>query len=576
MSNPVDAPPSERSARANSPNTEQEKCGVDTLVDSKMNTDVKGDQSADVQSPEGTALLSDQTKLERQENHHEAGAELPSVNNKLGAQATGQSEYCPQDNDFTPNPVYIRSTDSTSLEYWESVLDQCVPETRLNAPKPGKRDIYGVGSLVIKYGHNSLGSTGDYSFLDENEETAVGLAAEALPELQLPKYYLRTRIRGQDTLVRSRIPGASLDSIWSSLGPEQKLNFKRQAQDIARRIHLVKLDSSKPSYLVNIPQQEKCAKPHLEERDILLGGDSPSAAALGLAHNNLLPSNIIVDNGKIVGLVGWSHTGNFELSRCGRVHCEIRCKDEKRNLVPELWEGGVPWYDLYETIQDGQNLQAAHTEKESQPFVKAEETAATISVVPHLAKSEIFNFPTPQKITDLKQESVSRASSMDRSSPAPSVKPAPKKRAGASAMSKKGQAVRKPAAKKRKLNDTESVDGTTGSRRSSATPSVRGKGTTRRGRKQTSMSLAGSPAPEGSARGKSQEVDDDLEEDEDNSSEVFCICRRPDNHTWMIACDGGCDDWFHGKCVNMKQADADLIDKYICKILGLTALFFSV
>jgi COMPASS component SPP1 len=32
----------------------------------------------------------------------------------------------------------------------------------------------------------------------------------------------------------------------------------------------------------------------------------------------------------------------------------------------------------------------------------------------------------------------------------------------------------------------------------------------------------------------------------------------------MIGCDGGCDDWFHGDCVNMRQCDEDLVDKFIC------------
>jgi COMPASS component SPP1 len=45
---------------------------------------------------------------------------------------------------------------------------------------------------------------------------------------------------------------------------------------------------------------------------------------------------------------------------------------------------------------------------------------------------------------------------------------------------------------------------------------------------------------------------------------VFCICRKGDNHTWMIACDGGCDEWFHGNCVDIKERDGELIDKYIC------------
>jgi hypothetical protein len=33
----------------------------------------------------------------------------------------------------------------------------------------------------------------------------------------------------------------------------------------------------------------------------------------------------------------------------------------------------------------------------------------------------------------------------------------------------------------------------------------------------------------------------------------------------MIGCDGECEDWFHGKCVNIDPRDASLIDKYICE-----------
>lgn len=32
----------------------------------------------------------------------------------------------------------------------------------------------------------------------------------------------------------------------------------------------------------------------------------------------------------------------------------------------------------------------------------------------------------------------------------------------------------------------------------------------------------------------------------------------------MIACDGGCEEWYHGKCVNIKERDGSLIDKYVC------------
>jgi COMPASS component SPP1 len=36
----------------------------------------------------------------------------------------------------------------------------------------------------------------------------------------------------------------------------------------------------------------------------------------------------------------------------------------------------------------------------------------------------------------------------------------------------------------------------------------------------------------------------------------------------MIGCDGGCDNWFHGACVNITEAKGKLIDKYICERCG--------
>ncbi|RPA85914.1 hypothetical protein BJ508DRAFT_204587, partial [Ascobolus immersus RN42] len=47
------------------------------------------------------------------------------------------------------------------------------------------------------------------------------------------------------------------------------------------------------------------------------------------------------------------------------------------------------------------------------------------------------------------------------------------------------------------------------------------------------------------------------------SQTLYCICRLPDTGRWMIACDG-CDDWFHGACVNIPETQGDLIDKYFC------------
>jgi COMPASS component SPP1 len=53
-----------------------------------------------------------------------------------------------------------------------------------------------------------------------------------------------------------------------------------------------------------------------------------------------------------------------------------------------------------------------------------------------------------------------------------------------------------------------------------------------------------------------------------NSSESdhgpYCLCRGPDDHRFMIACDR-CEDWFHGECIGMdKHTGEHLVQKYIC------------
>lgn len=205
------------------------------------------------------------------------------------------------------------------------------------------------------------------------------------------------------------------------------------------------------------------------------------------------------------------------------------------------------------------------------PSVKTEPTNSVLDTVPandeldakSISLDGASHHPTSKKVANLKNNGLnSRASSSDRSSPANSVKPASSKKSG-SAAAKKGTA-KKPTNKKRKGNDAdaESVDG-----RRSNTPASSTSKTA--GRRQTSTSVAGSPAPEEKKKKKKKpgkrQADDENDDDFEDENEIFCICRRPDNHTWMIGCDGGCEDWFHGKCIKIDPRDADLIEKYICE-----------
>ncbi|CAD6230727.1 GSCOCG00012187001-RA-CDS [Cotesia congregata] len=52
------------------------------------------------------------------------------------------------------------------------------------------------------------------------------------------------------------------------------------------------------------------------------------------------------------------------------------------------------------------------------------------------------------------------------------------------------------------------------------------------------------------------EIEDDDEEEnsdsEDDPNRLWCICKQPHNNRFMICCDV-CEDWFHGKCVNVTK-----------------------
>jgi COMPASS component SPP1 len=60
--------------------------------------------------------------------------------------------------------------------------------------------------------------------------------------------------------------------------------------------------------------------------------------------------------------------------------------------------------------------------------------------------------------------------------------------------------------------------------------------------------------------------DDAASDDGSDESDAgpYCICRKGDDHTFMIACEV-CEDWFHLKCVNIPEDWArNLLTKFYC------------
>lgn len=134
--------------------------------------------------------------------------------------------------------------------------------------------------------------------------------------------------------------------------------------------------------------------------------------------------------------------------------------------------------------------------------------------------------------------------------------PLPKKRVAPKpsvVVTKKGTA-KKPPPKKRKVEAVDAASPASAATRGSPTPSRK------KGSKANTPALGSSPSAE------DQFVDDVEDEGASVASgdDVYCVCRKGDDHSWMIACDGGCEDWFHGKCVHIREEDGDLIDRYIC------------
>ncbi|EGE01997.1 protein kinase subdomain-containing protein [Trichophyton equinum CBS 127.97] len=444
-------------------------------------------------------------------------------NNSAATPITAQSPGPSTAESFCPDARHILSTSPESIEYWEAILDRCNTSTRITKPSIGGRDVFVIGNITVKSDHLDPRGGSGYHLLDANEVAAVKLVKDAIPGIQVPQTYFNSKIRGHDILIQSRIPGQPLGEIWPSLTTPQKEGFKSQARDIILKLRRITPDTLKyPRYFVAGSHKESQRKLSAEEVHSLSPTDT--CEDLGVAHNDMVMSNIIVNDDRIVGLIGWSNAGYFNWRTVSRIHAKVRCVDSKTNApIPEYHESRVPWHDLYEHPQESKRIETDEmaTPKVSTPIAEPN------PLLPSEEGSSQTPALTPRKVADMKRSSVSRASSVERSSPAPSLnsQPVTKKKGPSAASIKKGQP-------------------------------------------NESQSAAGSPAPEHKGpkkarlrRGKLNSEDDDEDIDE---SALFCICRKPDNHTWMIACDGGCEDWFHGRCMNIDPKDADLIDKYIC------------
>ncbi|QKX56695.1 uncharacterized protein TRUGW13939_03801 [Talaromyces rugulosus] len=515
--------------------------------------------------------------------------------------------YVPRADDFVPRSTGWHSAaqsddddDSSSpAVYWKEIVDRhCTPQNSLNAAG-SSQNVFSVGKVIVRVDHGNSDDEGHAmekyaAALNANELTASKKAEEALKDLQVavPTILFCGLIDGNNVVVETRIPGVSLEVAWNYLSESLKQDFKRQCQRILRRLATVDEFPVAPSYMCR--DLNAIAQPDVPdvERDILFApreGDEE----LCFVHNDMVRPNIIVDDDRVVGILGWRQSGFFGHDRAQRIHRLLRIPERSHIFASgERSTHDQAWADLYDALLIDESVTTARNNHDLQnggePMVKTESPAASIEKVPtsptlqsgHLSQLDgTDEHPTPKKITDLKRGSISRASSIDRSSPSAPLNPSKlgpnARKSSSSASTKKASTAKKMQPKKRKLDALELDSGANNGERRSNSPASskasKGSGVTK---KLESVSAAGSPAPPertkkgGKKRGKKTTKqaagDDDDDSDVENPDEIFCICRRPDNHTWMIGCDGGCEDWFHGKCVNVNQEDEELIERYIC------------
>lgn len=107
--------------------------------------------------------------------------------------------YYPKPDDFRVDPQHVNSPATDSLRYWASVVRRCTDENRIYPADEGGRDVFVLGSVIVKSSHlhPREGATYpeiDFSYADANEIEAIGLAKIVLKDIQVPEIYFAGKV----------------------------------------------------------------------------------------------------------------------------------------------------------------------------------------------------------------------------------------------------------------------------------------------------------------------------------------------------------------------------------------------
>jgi len=218
--------------------------------------------------------------------------------------------------------------------------------------------------------------------------------------------------------------------------------------------------------------------------------------------------------------------------------------------APLAREPSPPAAIKQEPVSTSQTSSPIHARRSS--MQQADPEASTLKAVAALKNEHSLRVQSPLRESSVPMPST-EAPAPEQTATTSKKRSAPSKKKGTATTTKKP-----PPSKKRKLD-----------KQRSATPSSLASKPPFKTGSSKGTPANSSPAPSNrsySAEANDEPYDDDEDPDEDveGSGDVYCLCRKPDNGTFMIGCDGTCDDWFHGKCVGIEERDKNLIDKYMC------------
>lgn len=155
-------------------------------------------------------------------------------------------------------------------------------------------------------------------------------------------------------LIQERLPGVCRNVALPYLSEVQKISFKLQAREILRQLHAIKAPSNRETRDHIVPDPNILISGRLNPREAHILFSANVDQDMSFMHNDFTPSNCIVNDDKIVGLIDWEMAGYLGWKTAGEIHRKIRSPRREQYVHANLDEGELEdmmwWNDLYDVL----------------------------------------------------------------------------------------------------------------------------------------------------------------------------------------------------------------------------------